>query len=401
MQRALALLAMLATGAILIACGSGGNPSGTPTAEPTPEARDAVIQPGQPITIGVSVALSGDQINLGTDIADAAELALMDAGASVRGFPVVIARQDDGCTDAEKASNVARSLVENATLAGVIGPMCTTGAQAASSIYERAQIVHISPSATRIELSQQGEVFFFRTAWRDDVQALEQADYARDAMNARTVVLIDDGDPYGTGLANAFETEFEEDGGEIVSRQRIERGTVEFTSLAMGVKNQNPDLVVFEGLNPEGALIVKKLRDEQYGGGFMGPDGLFSVRDYLIPSGAATEGSIISGGPTPDEAFNLRFQAQFQRLPSTPFVLQAYDAVRVLLLAMEAVATTDEDGALTIDRTVLAEEMRSRAFLGLTGRIEFDEHGDRLGETARELGLVLYRVANAQFVPVE
>ena len=100
-------------------------------------------------------------------------------------------------------------------------------------------------------------------------------------------------------------------------------------------------------------------------------------------------------------AFNLRFQAQFQRLPSTPFVLQAYDAVRVLLLAMEAVATTDEDGALTIDRTVLAEEMRSRAFLGLTGRIEFDEHGDRLGETARELGLVLYRVANAQFVPVE
>jgi branched-chain amino acid transport system substrate-binding protein len=360
-----------------------------------------VIDPGQPITIGLSAALSGDQLNLGTDIADAAELALMDAGASLRGFPVVIARQDDGCTDPEKAANVARSLVENSTLAGVIGPMCTTGAQAASSIYERAQIVHISPSATRIELSQQGEDFFFRTVWRDDVQAQEQADYARDAMNARTVVLIDDGDPYSTGLADAFEEEFEADGGEVLSRQRIKRGTVDFASLATAVVNLNPDLVVFEGLNPEGALVVQRLRADQYGGGFMGPDGLFSVRDYLLTAGPATEGSIISGGPMPDDAFNLRFQAQFQRLPSTPFVLQAYDAVRVLLLAIEAVAVTDPDGALVIEREALAHELRARAFLGLTGRIEFDEVGDRRGESARELGLVLYRVAGAQFVPVE
>ncbi len=400
------LAAFVAATIAALALSACGGPSSrapafpTPTPPGTPVAA-VTVQHGTPIIVGVSVALSGDQVNLGKDIADAAELAVADFGGSLNGHPVQILREDDGCTDPLKAVSVAHNLIGQTGLLGVIGPMCTTGAQAADSIYEAAWVVHISPSATRVELSQQGEHFFFRTAWRDDLQAKTQADYARNSLNAASAVVIDDAEPYGNGLADAFVSEFQAKAGRVASRDRIQRGHVDFASLASRIKNLNSDVVVFEGLNPEAALIIKELRKQQYSGAFIAPDGVFSVRDFLQAAASATEGSIVSAGPVPDDALIARFHARFQRDPGTAFVLEAHDAVTALLKAADVAATARSDGSLFIDRKRLAQVLRSQTFNGLTGTIAFDERGDRAGDTPAQLGFRLYRVTNGRFEPIE
>ncbi|MBF6599779.1 MAG: branched-chain amino acid ABC transporter substrate-binding protein [Dehalococcoidia bacterium] len=394
---ALSLCLML----MLTACGKAAGRTAVPalTSAPTPTA-EIVIPPNAPLTVGVSVALSGDQQGIGRDIADAAELAVNDRGATVKGHKIVVSRKDDGCTEAQKAASAARALIADASVAGVIGPMCTTGAQAADPLYEAARVVHVSASATRVELSQQGERYFFRTAWRDDLQAAVQASYLRKTANAATAIVIDDGEPYGKGLADAFAPRFAALGGSVVSRERIERGTTDFSAFVKGVLSANPNAVVFEGLNPEAALLVKELRNQQYSGVFMAPDGVFSVRDYLQPAGPAAEGSIISGGPQPSLAFVARFQAAYQRPPDTAFVLQAYDAASALIGALDAAATAAPDGSLRINRERLAQAMRGQKLLGLTGAISFDAQGDRVGETPAQAGLVLYRVTDGRFAAV-
>lgn len=399
MRQVSALLVTVAV--LLMACGGDNANSSDPTpAGEAPPPATIVIPSGKPITIGVSVALSGDQINLGTDIADAAELAASDFGGVLKAHPIVVKRVDDGCTDAEKAVAVAEQLLADETLAAVIGPMCTTGAQAASDNYERAGIVHVSPSATRVDLSEKSEKYFFRTSWRDDVQARMQASHAADDLQAETAVVIDDGDPYGKGLADAFVERFQDAGGDVLVRERIARGDVDFVPLAREIVAAAPDLVVFEGLNPEGALIVKALRDGQFTGAFMGPDGLLSVRDFIETTGPATEGAILTGGPAPDELFNTRFAERFQRRPSTPFVLQSHDAVTLLLRAIDAIAR-DDNGSLVIERAALLAELQSIEFDGLTGRISFDERGDREGDRASQVGLRIYRVREGRFEPIE
>ncbi len=399
-QRALTITACVAV-AFATACGgsNGGSNGGTPTTTAVPF-EDIVVPAGVPIEIGVSAALSGNQMNLGLDITDAADLAATELGP-VRGRSVRIVRMDDRCTDAEEAVAVARDLIARTALVGVIGPMCTTGAQAANSAYEAAGVVHISPSATRVDLSDQGERFFFRTTWRDDLQAATQAAYAYDDASAQSAIVIDDGDPYGKGLADAFQEQFEALGGRVLTRERIERGETEFSGLVRQMVSAEPDLVVYEGLNPEGALIVKALREAEYRGVFLGPDGLLSVRDFLQTAGAAAEGTVLTGGPTPDEAFALRFGTAFGRLPGTPFVLQSHDAVGALLSALNAAATEGADGALVIDRERLADALRTQTYNGLTGAITFDERGDRVGDSAAELGLTIYRVEAGSFVPIE
>lgn len=395
--------ACLVTAAVLVLAACGGNDatSSAPTASGEPPPAASILIPrNQPITIGVSAALSGDQVNLGTDVADAVELAVAEFGGVLKSHPIVVKRLDDGCTDPEQAVKVADELLADDTLVGVIGPMCTTGAQAANDEYERAGIVHMSPSATRVDLSDNDEIYFFRTSWRDDAQARLQASYAARALQAKVAVVIDDGDPYGKGLADAFSAEFTGAGGQVLARERINRGDVDFGPLAREIIAAAPDLVIFEGLNPEGALIVKSLRDGQYSGAFMAPDGLLSTRDFLDAGGPATDGAIVTGGRSPDEAFIARFEERFKRRPSTPFVLQTHDAVTVLLRAIDAVSVNDA-GGLAIERTALLARLRDTSFEGLTGRISFNEAGDRRGETASEVGLRIYRVAQGRFEPIE
>jgi branched-chain amino acid transport system substrate-binding protein len=384
--------------ALLIACGDNAAEP-LPSATPIPEPPALTVDAGDTLTIGVSAALSGDQVNLGTDIADAVDLAVAQAGGAVRGHPLRVLRMDDGCTDPQRARDVAEEFLNEPALVAIIGPMCTTGAQAANGVYEGAGIIHISPSATRVELSEAGERYFFRTAWRDDVQAWLQARRAYDELSARRAFVIDDGDPYSKTLADAFIAEFESAGGEIVARERIKRGDTDFSSLASQINAAEPDVVVYEGFDPEGALIVKQIRDAGYTRVFMGPDALLSVRDFLVTAGPQAEGAIITGGATPGLEYLLRFGERYDRVPSTPFVLQAHDAVGALVLALDAVAETDGD-TLIIDRVRLAGTLRAQTFPGLTGYFTFDERGDRKGETPAELGLTIYRVVNGAFQPI-
>lgn len=393
--------AAIAVVVVASACGSAGTKRPTPTPTQPPPSPTIIIAPGAPIVIGVSAALSGDQASLGTDIADAADLAASDAGGAYGGHPLKVQRLDDGCADPEKAVEVARTLIGTDGLVGVVGPMCTTGAQAADSVYEAAGVVHVSPSATRVDLSAQGERYFFRTAWRDDAQAGAQAKYLTGTLAVKTAVLVDDGEPYGKGLADEFADAFAKAGGRVLSRERVARGTVDFSGLAGQIQATGPDAVVYEGLDPEGALFVKALKEEGFAKVFAGPDGLLSARDFLAPAGAAAEGAVVTGGRTPDEAFVARFRDRFQRVPTTPFVLQASDAVGALLQALAAASTEQGDGSLVIDRAKLVEALRGQTYAGLTGTIRFDERGDRRGETPAELGLAIYRVVNGQFQEVE
>jgi branched-chain amino acid transport system substrate-binding protein len=387
------------------ACGGGSNTKrATPTAGPAPAATIDLAK-GAPLKIGVSAALSGDEMSLGADIADAVLLAANEGGGSFKGHPLTVERMDDGCSDAEKAVSAARALVADAGVAGVVGPMCTTGAQAADSLYESWHVVHILPSATRADLSQQGEQFFFRTAWLDDAQADVQATYMLQVVHATSAIVIDDAEPYGKTLGDAFVAAFEAGGGTTMSRQRIERGDTDFAALARQVKGANPDIVVFEGLNPEGALLIRALRKAGYAGAYVAPDGVLNAHDFIAgitdnTGATAADGAIVTGGPTPGDAFNASFQAAYQRAPSTPFVLQAHDAAAALLKALETVATERADGTMTIDRVRLAETLRAQGLDGLTGKIRFDQHGDRQGTSANEAGLTIYRVVNGTFEPV-
>jgi branched-chain amino acid transport system substrate-binding protein len=400
MPRRLVALAAIAA-LVFAACGRDAAPPPPPTPAEAPRSDEIVVPAGKSLIIGVSAALDGDQRDLGVDLVAGAQLAAGQFGNSVLGHPIELSARDDGCADPEKAVAVAGTFIADAALAGVIGPMCTTGAQAANPRYEAAGVVHISASATRSNLSAQGERFFFRTVWHDDVQAAVQSDYAREELGAGTAVVLGDGEPYGNALAREFGARFQDAGGRVLADMRVERGTSDFSSIARQIVDAAPDVVVFEGFNPEGPLLARALGEAEYEGFFVGPDGMLNARDFLETAGAHAEGATITGGALPEPGFVEMYEALYQRPPTTAFVLQAHDAVTALLNAIKRVGVEDEDGSLRINRDALAAALRDGRFAGLTGSVAFDERGERRGETPSELGVTVYRVFGGALVAVE
>ena len=392
-------IASFVAATLLAACaGSSASPvTPAPDTAATP-APDIRLAPTDHLIIGVSVPLTpAEQKRVGDDIFDAARLAVADYGGSVRGRQIDVVPKDDGCSDPETSAAAADALIGQAGIAGVIGPICTTAAQASDSVFEDAHVVHISPAVTRPELSSEGGRYFFRTAWRDDLQARTQAEYAHRTLNAQTAIVVDDGDPYGKSLAEAFVAAFEADGGRSLAHERIDPATTDYPSLAARLAAMGADALVFEALNPAPAQLIMELRKAQYPGLFIAPDAALSVRDFLQTAGPSAEGAVVTGGPVPDRPFIDRFHALTQRDPVTAFVLQAHDAVTDLLKAIDASAASQSDGSLLIDREALTNALRSRVLSGLTGTIRFDANGDRSGDLPSERGLTIYRVNAGKF----
>src|SRR5207253_6843725 len=114
---------------LLVGCSRSSARPATP-ASPTSEPPVTVmrIAAGQPLTVAVSAALSGEQRAVGGDTAAAAEMAVAVYGNSLQGHALRVLQQDDGCSDPEMAAAVAHDIVGDSSVAGVIGPGCTTGA---------------------------------------------------------------------------------------------------------------------------------------------------------------------------------------------------------------------------------------------------------------------------------
>ena len=79
-------------------------------------------------------------------------------------------------------------------------------------------------------------------------------------------------------------------------------------------------------------------------------------------------------------AFFTRYEQQYGAIPEgvKPYLPYTYDAVRLLLQAIEQSGMIDSSGTLLIQRSLLADAIRSIQIDGLTGSVSIDEKGDRI-----------------------
>ena len=387
------------------ACGGGDEVTIPELAdEPRSSAKEAiVVAAGAPIIIGVSVPLTGPDEDAGLEDRDAVLTAIdrwkAANGELLHGHEIVVRAEDDGCTEEDIAAQAAERLLRQPGLAGVIGPNCSAGAASANPVYAKAGIVAISGSATRTDLTegQPDDGYFFRTAYRNDLEGLLIA--LATAEDCASILLVDDGESYGQDLADTA-TQLLEDAGISVERETIERGAVDYSEIASQIAQANPDIVGFTGFNPEAALFYEQLRDAGYEGPFGASDGAASVTDFVEPVGAEeAEGVVFVGcALTLPEDFLAAFEVIHGEQPAaSPFVAQYADAATVLLNAVASTAEAQPDGSLSIDAQKLRDAVAATDLpAGLSGPIAFDADGDRVPSPGDELEQVVAAAAAAE-----
>ena len=127
-----------------------------------------VVPRGQPVEIAFVGA--SDFPTFTQDFRHAIQMAIEDH-PTIRGFPVQINEFDPPCSSGpgSDAENVAAAdkVVANAQNTAVIGHVCSTGFRPALPIYESADVVTLSGSATAADLPSNGPTVFNRTAVPD------------------------------------------------------------------------------------------------------------------------------------------------------------------------------------------------------------------------------------------
>jgi branched-chain amino acid transport system substrate-binding protein len=381
------LFALIAV--VAIACSDDDDDGDEPSGGETPQATSAATEPaggegetvtiaaGDPIKVGVSVTLSTENAELGIPIRDAALLAVEDKGP-IAGFTVEAVEADDLCSG-PGSETAAEQLIAEGVVA-VQGPMCSGGTVAALDNYAAAGLFALSGSASAANVSEQGAENFARTAWNDKTQGAEMAKYVYETIGATNATLVDDQSTYGKGLMDVFETEFTALGGTINGRQAVTVGEQDFSAVVTSI-GTDPAIVVFGGFIAEGAALIRQLRDAGYTGDFMGADGIADAR-FIELAGDAANNAYVSRGPQSEpngkEALLARYHEKYGADAGEQFVDFAYDAMTIILNAIEQVGVVNADGDMEINLADLGAAIKSTTLEdGATGTVQFLDNGDR------------------------
>ncbi len=365
------LLPVVAVTLFLVGCNQPAN--NTTTDQPQPNATNAAG--ADIVKIGHVAPTTGGIAHLGKDNENGARLAIEEinaAGLMVGGKKVTLELvTEDDAGDPKTGTAVAQKLVD-AKVAAVVGHLNSGVSIPASSIYNKAGIVQISPSSTNPEYTLQGFKSTYRVVATDAQQGPALANYATKTLQAKTIAIVDDATAYGKGLADEFEKTAKANGATIVAREATNDKATDFKAILTKLKGKNPDVIMYGGMDATGGPFAKQAKELGLKSRIVAGDGLCTDKlaelagdavSDVVCSEAGLAVSRMEKGSEFSEKYKKRFGTDIQIY--APFT---YDAVHVIVDAMKRAGSTDAAKIL--------EKMPEANLKGLIGDIAFDQKGD-------------------------
>jgi len=341
-------------------------------------AAKAEAKPAAPSALEVKIGhvgpLTGGIAHLGKDNENGARLAVEEANAArtrIDGKEVkfTFVAEDDQA-DPKTGTTVAQKLVDS-KVAGVVGHLNSGTSIPASPIYNQAGIPVISGSATNPKLTEQGFKTQFRVVGRDDQQGPAIASYLATTKKPKLVAVIDDATAYGEGIANEVEKTLKAANIKVLPREKGTDKTTDWKAVLTKLRGRSPDAVFYGGMDATGGPLLKQGRE-------LGIKAVFSFGDGACTdemtklAGPAAEGLLCSQAGIPPQAADKRFLEAYKKRFNVDPILYApftYDAANLLIAAMQK--------ANSADPKVYLPALQKIDFTGATGKIAFDEKGDR------------------------
>jgi len=327
-----------------------------------------------PIKIGLVVPLAGDAGRVGQSMRQAAEMAVADRAEKLARKVELVLKDDQ--FDPKQAVLVAEKLVQEGVW-GVVGHFYSSSSIPASAVYYQAGIPQVTATSTHPRLTAQGFDTVFRVSGRDDQHAVSAAEFILSRLKARRIAVIHDRTEYGRTLAETLIRLVEQRSAKrIVAIEQVAQGDRDFSAVIARLKTVEPDAVYFGGIFREGGYLIRQMRQAGLQAAFVSGDGVLDPEFVKIAGEEAASGAYLTFAPDPRllpsaQPFIRRFEERYG--PIGPYVLYTYDAMGVLLRAIQMArprANTKEEL-----RKVL-KIMHTSPYDGTLGRLRWDKRGD-------------------------
>ena len=331
------------------------------------------------VRVGFCAPLSGDQAVVGIPMAQVAAMAICEFNAQdILPYPVELVTVDDQASEAG-AVRVSRGLIGDPHLVAVVGHKNTGPCLKAGEHYEQAGVPYLTPSATGVSLGQRGHSTFFRLCCHDRAQGELAGEFVSRQLQASGTLVVHDGTGYGQSLARAFGESLGQRSQIRVWDLEVEEGHREYPQVTKALDRTGANVVYLALTEIEAAVVASQLRQARYRVHLVGADGSpyskFPELAQEAADGAYMTYAGFDGEETPGgRAFIARYRERYCEEPPV-YALEVYDAVTAVFRGLSALGEGDPP-----QRRLLPHKIRELGtWEGLSGRVEFDQRGERLG----------------------
>jgi branched-chain amino acid transport system substrate-binding protein len=344
---------------------------------------------GEPVTIGVSGPLTGQNAQYGAQWKKGFDLALEEVNAKgVKGRPLQYVFEDSQA-DPRQSVAIAQKFVSDPKIIVEVGDFSSTASMAASSIYQRAGLVQFGFTNSHPNFTKGGDFMWSNSVSQADEQP-RLAKYAADLGFKHVAVLYLNTD-WGRSSQAIFTQSAKSLGVDVVASEGYQPDEKDFRSTLVRVRDAQPDAIVLISYYADGALITRQTRSVGLTQPIVASGSVYSPKFIELAgeagNGVFTESNFFPGDARPEvQAFVTKFKAKYNEEPDD-FNAVAYDTI--ILLA----AVIDKYG---LDRTAIRDGLAEIKDVPsvIYGKASFDPQTRRVAG-ARAVYLV---VKNGQFV---
>ena len=328
------------------------------------------------IKIGVAQPLSGALGALGKDLTNGVQLAINELnkeGFKLNGKVVTLEMVAiDDKANAEEGVKVAQQLVDAGVVA-VIGHLNSGVSIAAAPVYAAKGIAQLAISSNP-KFTELGHATTLRLVANDELQARAVGSFAGSQIQGIKFAVVDDGTPYGKGLADAAAEKLKQKK-TIALRQSFDDKTTDFTALAAKLKADGIEVLVSTLNDFQIVALIDNLIKIDYNKQItiVGTDTLKTTEmikqtgkvGAFYATSIVLEASEFAGG----KAFLDAYQAAF-KIPPAYGGHYTYDATHVLASAIRRANSADPAKVSEVLRKI-------DGYAPVTGSMKWTDKGEQ------------------------
>jgi len=342
---------------------------------------------GDTVKIGLMAPLTGFAAADGLSVLNSVKLAVerVNKEGGVLGKKVKLISYDDRA-DAKEAVGLARKLIQQDKVAGVVAGSYSTPTRAVAPIFQDDEIPLVAAYAVHPDITKAGN-YCFRNGFLGTVEGKSAAYVSVTMLKAKKIALLTSDNDFGRTLAKGFREyiKINTSGAEIVYAQTYPFKEKDFKPYLSKIKEIGPDMIFASGYYFQTGPIVNQAREMGMKMNILGEEGADSPK-FLEIAGKAAEGFVIvtnlnRDDPRPEvQAFLKEFEKRYGIQPDMVGA-SAYDAFMIIIDGIKRSGTLKGPAI----RKAIAS---TKDFNGLTGVLKgFTD----IGEVVKEVQVQIVR----------
>ncbi len=309
------------------------------------------------LKLGTIGPLTGGAALYGTSVANAASIAVQEINTFSEQFQIELSSQDDE-HDAEKSVN-AYNVLKDWGAQIIVGSSTSTPCAAVAAEAYADRMFMLTPSASSPDVNK-GKDNVFQVCFSDPNMGVAPAHFiAENFPDARISMIYNNADSYSSGVAQAFITETEKLGLDILSITTFpDDNTIDFSVQLSKAMSKGTDLLFLPIYYTPASLIMHQADAMGYDSTIIGVDGMDGILGLKGFDTSLAEGVIMltpfsaSAGDPATVQFVEAYRAKFKEIPSQ-FAADSYDAVYILYAALSYYA--EANGGLDVTNLTYPE----------------------------------------------